>query len=105
MEVASCLQHVPPACDLPSNADLLAGACYPCSALQRESGWRRDGGSGVGYSRRRKPRWLEPGPRRVAAIEIGVLNIQAGAKDVRLHLTTHVIESINATTLIIPAGG
>ena len=51
---------------------------------------RRDG-------RTRKPRRCKARLGSVSAVKIGVLRVHAGAEDVGLDLSTHVIESINAS--------
>src|SRR5271157_924801 len=82
----------------PQNRDvnLLTGARYPARALRSDNGWICRA-SDVRYCRRGKPRRGKARPRRVAAIKVGVLNVQAGAENVGLDLPAHVIKDINAS--------
>ncbi len=96
--------HGTKSCHLKIEANLLAGSRYPTGALRTDNHWIRRARD-VRYRGRGKPRGGKPPPRRVAAIKVGILDVQARPEDVGLDLAANVIKDINATALIIPAGG
>ena len=77
------------------DANLLAGSRHPTGALGSDNGWICRARN-VRYRGRGEPRRGKPRPRRVAAIKVGVFNVQARAEDVGLNLSAHVIKDINA---------